>query len=80
MLAFGVPWAGTLKALRNLDLGAAIGFPALGLGLAASDVRRVMRTCQAAYDLLPPGPPATDLRGAEPGASWFVEPGAPKLA
>lgn len=65
VMAFGVPWAGTLKALRNLDRGAAIGFPALGLGLTATEVRRVMRNCQAAYDLLPPGPPATDLRGAD---------------
>lgn len=64
IVAFGVPWAGTLKALRNLDRGAAIGFPALGLGLTATEVRRVMRTCQAAYDLLPPGPPATDMRDA----------------
>lgn len=62
VLAFGVPWAGTLKALRNLDRGSPLGFPSLGVGLAATEVRRVMRVCQAAYDLLPPGPPATDLR------------------
>lgn len=65
VLAFGVPWAGTLKALRNLDRGAAIGFPSLGVGLSASEVRRVMRTCQAAYDLLPPGPPATTMTGTD---------------
>jgi len=64
ILAFGVPWAGTLKALRNLDRGAAIGFPAIGLGLTATEVRRVMRNCQAAYDLLPPGPPSIDMRDA----------------
>ncbi|MGE5234132.1 MAG: lipase/acyltransferase domain-containing protein [Acidobacteriota bacterium] len=65
VLAFGVPWAGSLKAVRYLARGEKIGFPALGLGLTAAQVRTVMRAAQAAYDLFPPGPPATDMTDAD---------------
>lgn len=61
VLAFGVPWAGSLKAVRYLALGEKIGFPALGVGLSAVQVRTVMRAAQAAYDLFPPGPPGTEM-------------------
>jgi pimeloyl-ACP methyl ester carboxylesterase len=68
ILAFGVPWAGTLKAVRFLGVGEAFGLILFGkklIGLSAAEVRNVMSRCQAAYDLFPPDPSKTDMRGAD---------------
>ena len=62
ILAFGVPWAGTLKSVRYLAKGERFGFPPASL--SASEVRQVMRHAQAAYDLFPPNPARTDLTDA----------------
>lgn len=51
IVAFGVPWAGTLKAFRYLTRGEPIGF--LFARLSASQTRQIMRCAQAAYDLCP---------------------------
>lgn len=59
ILAFGVPWAGNLKALRYLTHGDAIG--PFFAKLSAPQTRTVMRTAQAAYDLCPPDPVQTAL-------------------
>lgn len=76
ILAFGVPWAGTLKAVRFLAKGEAFGLVFLGkklIGLSASEVREVMSHCQAAYDLLPPDPKKTVLQDADGNnANLFV--------
>ncbi|HEV8239466.1 MAG TPA: hypothetical protein VGS57_08875 [Thermoanaerobaculia bacterium] len=59
ILALGIPWAGTLAALRQIAVGSSIGFgPA---SLSAGEVRRVIRRAQAAYDLCPPDPAKTDM-------------------
>ncbi|HYG64478.1 MAG TPA: hypothetical protein VEL74_18005 [Thermoanaerobaculia bacterium] len=60
IFAFGVPWAGTLKAVRYLGRGESFGF--LFAKLSASEVREIMSHCQAAYDLFPPDPAKTDMR------------------
>jgi pimeloyl-ACP methyl ester carboxylesterase len=68
ILAFGVPWAGTLKAVRFLGKGEAFGLTFFGkklIGLSAAEVREVMIRCQAAYDLFPLDPKKTDLRGPD---------------
>jgi|GEM_PF-1241030 len=68
ILAFGVPWAGTLKAVRFLGKGEAFGLIFFGkklIGLNASEVREVMTRCQAGYDLFPPDPLKTGLQGPD---------------
>jgi pimeloyl-ACP methyl ester carboxylesterase len=68
ILAFGIPWAGTLKVVRFLGKGEAFGLIVFGkriIGLTAAEVREVMSHCQAAYDLFPPDPAKTDLTGAD---------------
>ncbi len=68
ILAFGIPWAGTLKAVRFLGKGEAFGLIFFGkklIGLSASEVREVMSHCQAGYDLFPPDPLKTKLQGAD---------------
>jgi pimeloyl-ACP methyl ester carboxylesterase len=62
ILSFGIPWAGTLKAVRFLAKGETFGF--LAAKLNASEVREIMSHCQAAYDLFPPDPAKTDLHDA----------------
>ena len=62
VLAFGVPWAGTLKAVKYLSKGEKFGFgPA---SLKAAEVRTIMRHAQAAYDLFPPDPQKTTMKSA----------------
>ena len=81
ILAFGVPWAGTLKALRFVAKGEAFGLVFFGkklIGLSASEVREIMSHCQAAYDLFPPDPRKTDLRGADGKAVGLFVDGAGK--
>jgi pimeloyl-ACP methyl ester carboxylesterase len=68
ILAFGIPWAGTLKAVRFLGKGEAFGLVFFGkklIGLSASEVREVMAHCQAGYDLFPPDPLKTKLQGSD---------------
>src|SRR5262245_37727587 len=60
ILALGVPWAGTLASLQQVAAGSSIGFGPFSI--SASEVRRVMRHAQAAYDLFPPDPAKTDMR------------------
>ena len=62
VLAFGVPWAGTLKALHFLEEGEKIGVPFRSL--TAKEVRTIMRHAQAAYDLCPPDPQKTAMQSA----------------
>jgi pimeloyl-ACP methyl ester carboxylesterase len=59
IVAFGVPWAGTLKAFRYLTDGEAMGF--LTARLSAAQTRKIIRCAQAAYDLCPPDPARTDF-------------------
>jgi pimeloyl-ACP methyl ester carboxylesterase len=74
ILSFGIPWAGTLKAVRYLARGESFGF--LAAKLSASEVREIMSHCQAAYDLFPPDPAKTDMRDlAGKPLNLFVEPG-----
>ena len=76
ILAFGVPWAGTLKALLYAGLGEPFGLVVAGLriiGFSKTEVRELMSRCQAAYDLFPPDPAKTDLRGADgKGVNLFM--------
>ena len=68
ILAFGVPWAGTLKAVRFLGKGEAFGLIVFGkklIGLNASEVREIMTRCQAGYDLFPPDPLKSKLQGSD---------------
>lgn len=68
ILAFGIPWAGTLKALLYVARGEPFGLVIAGqriVGFSKTEVREVMSHCQAAYDLFPPDPAKTDLRGAD---------------
>lgn len=50
IVAFGVPWAGNVKALHYLHRGEG------NVLLSSRDARHLMRRAQAAYDLLPPDP------------------------
>ena len=59
ILAFGVPWAGTLKALHYLTDGESMGF--LTAKLSAAQTRTIIRCAQAAYDICPPDPARTDF-------------------
>lgn len=68
ILAFGVPWAGTLKAFLYVAQGEPFGLAIAGqriVGFSKTEVRELMSHCQAAYDLFPPDPAKTDLRGAD---------------
>ena len=63
VIAFAVPWAGTLDAFRALTMGVSERFLFI-VGFSGSDVRRMTRVCQAAYDLCPPDPSETDMTTA----------------
>ena len=68
ILAFGVPWAGTLKALLYVAQGEPFGLVIAGqriVGFSKTEVREVMSHCQAAYDVFPPDPAKTEMRGAD---------------
>lgn len=62
VFAFGIPWAGAPKSIRFLAKGEKFGF--LSASLSAAEVREIMSHSQAAYDLFPPDPVKSDLRGA----------------
>lgn len=68
VLAFGVPWAGALKALHRLTKGEAEGF--LTAKLTAAQTRKITRCAQAAYDVCPPDPSRTKF--LTPGGAKFV--------
>ena len=59
VLAFGVPWAGTLKAVFYVAKGEPFGLPFARL--SSRQVREIMSHSQAAWDLFPPDPAKTDL-------------------
>lgn len=59
VIAFGVPWAGTLKAVFYVAKGEPFGLPLVRL--SARQVREIMSHAQAAWDLFPPDPAKTDL-------------------
>lgn len=61
VLAFGVPWAGTLKALHAIGVGDAEGI--LLWRINADEARRIASHSQAAWDLVPPDPARTDQIG-----------------
>jgi pimeloyl-ACP methyl ester carboxylesterase len=63
VIAFGIPWAGTLQSVIYLAVGQPIGFGPIGLNPA--EVRSVMITSQAAYDLFPPDPDKTIMIDAD---------------
>jgi pimeloyl-ACP methyl ester carboxylesterase len=60
VLAFAIPWAGTLKAFLYLSNGEPFGF--LAARLDEHEAREVMSHAAAGYDLLPP-PSAADAAG-----------------
>lgn len=55
VIAFGVPWAGTLKSLRYLDGQGGFG------PLNAKEAQQTLRHSHGAFDLLPPDPDKTDM-------------------
>lgn len=59
VIAFGVPWAGTLKAVFYVARGEPFGLPLARL--SSRQVREIMSHSQAAWDLFPPDPAKTDL-------------------
>jgi pimeloyl-ACP methyl ester carboxylesterase len=76
ILAFGIPWAGTLKAFLYVAQGEPFGLAIAGqriVGFSKTEVRDLMSHCQAAYDLFPPDPAKSDLRGADgKGVNLFM--------
>ncbi|MHB0972192.1 MAG: lipase/acyltransferase domain-containing protein [Thermoanaerobaculia bacterium] len=76
ILAFGVPWVGTLKALHYLTHGESMGF--LTAKLSATQTRKIVRCSQAAYDLCPPDPAGTDFTTPNGTKFKLVENGAHK--
>ena len=52
VMAFGVPWRGTLEALHAITVGESAGF--LFAKLTAAEGAQIVSHAQAAYDLLPP--------------------------
>ena len=59
IVAFAVPWAGTLKSFVYLSNGERFGF--LQASLDPHEAREVMSWAQAAYDLLPPPAAGADV-------------------
>ena len=59
ILAFGVPWVGTLDAFKAITTGISSGVGPIGF--TAREVQRLTSTCQAAYDLCPPDPAQTEI-------------------
>jgi hypothetical protein len=52
VMAFGVPWRGTLEALHAISVGESAGF--LFAKISAGEGAEIVSHAQAAYDLLPP--------------------------
>jgi hypothetical protein len=52
VMAFGVPWRGTLEALHAITVGNSAGF--LFAKITSSEGAEIVSHAQAAYDLLPP--------------------------
>ena len=64
VIAFAVPWVGTLDAFEALTIGVSEKFIGV-IGFGAGEVRQISSTCQAAYDLCPPDPAETDMTAAD---------------
>jgi pimeloyl-ACP methyl ester carboxylesterase len=62
VVAFGVPWAGTLAALHSAAIGESAGFFFIKL-IRGEESQRFLSRAQALYDLLPPDPHKTDMAG-----------------
>lgn len=62
VLAFAVPWIGTLHAFEALTRGVSEKFIGV-FGFEAAEVQQIVSTCQGAYDLCPPDPAETDMAG-----------------
>ncbi|HEY0512324.1 MAG TPA: hypothetical protein VGH73_10495 [Thermoanaerobaculia bacterium] len=62
-VAFGATWAGNVFAIDSLVNGFTVGIPPASL--SASDVGKIVRHTQAAYDLFPPDPAKTHLVGRD---------------
>ena len=58
VIAFGVPWCGTLPSLRAITQPGNMGFGPFKI--SAADVARINAHAQAAYDLFPPNPATTE--------------------
>jgi len=57
LIAFAVPWNGTLDAMAAME--GQVSLQVAGIfGFNASEVQQIVKTCKAAYDLLPPATPA----------------------
>jgi pimeloyl-ACP methyl ester carboxylesterase len=69
ILAFGVPWAGTLAAVHAVSVGESAGF--LFWKVTVDEGQRVTSHAQAGYDLFPPDPAQTDLQDV----NLFIENG-----
>ncbi len=63
VMSFGGTWAGNIFAIDATANGFSVGIPPASLG--ASDVAKVIRHTQAAYDLFPPDPAKTKLVGRD---------------
>lgn len=63
LIAFGVPWAGTLSAFKAASVGAAAG--ALICKITKSESVRFLRKSHAIYDLMPPDPKKTNLTDSQ---------------
>lgn len=71
VLAFGVPWVGTLKALFAITKGEGVELPLFGalIGrITDEESRFITSRCQAAYDLCPADPRKTQM----PGVNLFM--------
>jgi pimeloyl-ACP methyl ester carboxylesterase len=69
ILAFGIPWIGSLEAVQAVGIGVSQGF--LIWKITNDEGQRVMSHAQAGYDLFPPDPARTDMQGV----NLFIENG-----
>jgi hypothetical protein len=73
VMSFGVPWAGTLAAVKELFAPAGVGLGPFKL-VSDAEVGRFMSNAQALYDLCPPDPAKTDMHLADGTAlNLFME-------
>lgn len=72
VLAFAVPWVGTMYAFEALSRGVSEKFLGI-LGFGADEVQRLTSKCQAAYDLCPPDPAETDMTDVDGNPIQFFK-------
>ena len=66
LIAFAVPWNGTLDAMAALEGQVSLQIAGI-FGFNAPEVQQIVKTCKAAYELLPPATPAPKtIDGAPP--------------